>query len=140
MPFFKNQFRLNIMRSSIRYVILPGIIALVIFYLTCIVNVDSIPGSKKLLQFDKLAHFGMFFALSAAIYFDYFRLHKGEPNRFRWLLFGFIIPVIYGGLIEIVQEHYFSRSGDWMDFLADFLGSLTATIIAFTYMRMKQKQ
>lgn len=128
------------MRSSIRYIIVPGIIALVIFYLTCIVNVDSIPGSKSLLQYDKIAHFGMFFALSSAIYFDYYLLHNGAPNKFIWLLLGLIIPVIYGGLIEIVQENYFSRSGDWMDFLADFLGSLSATILAFSYLRMKRKQ
>lgn len=128
------------MRSYIRYIIIPGIIALIIFYLTCIVNVDSIPGSKRLLQYDKLAHFGMFFALSGAIYFDYYRLHKGKPNKFRWLLFGLIIPVIYGGLIEVVQEHFFSRTGEWMDFVADSLGSLSATIIALVYMGMKRKQ
>jgi VanZ family protein len=102
--------------------------------------VDSIPGSKRLLQYDKLAHFGMFFALSGAIYFDYYRLHKGKPNKFRWLLFGLIIPVIYGGLIEVVQEHFFSRTGEWMDFVADSLGSLSATIIALVYMGMKRKQ
>ena len=128
------------MRSSIRYVILPGLIALVIFYMTCIVNVDSIPGSKRLLQYDKLAHFGMFFALSGAIFFDYYRLHKGRPSKFKWLLFGLVIPIIYGGLIEIIQEHFFSRTGDWMDFVADSLGSISATVIAFAYMKKKRKQ
>lgn len=128
------------MRSSIRYIILPALVALVIFYMTCIVKVDSIPVPKKILQYDKLAHFGMFFTLSAAIYFDYYRLHKSKPSKLRWLLFGLIIPVIYGGVIEIVQEHFFARSGDWMDFLADSLGSLSATAIAFIYLNRKQKQ
>ncbi len=128
------------MRSSIRYIILPAIIALAIFYLTCLVNVDSIPVPKNFLHYDKIAHFGMFFALSGAIYFDYYRLHKGTPNKFRWILFGLIIPVIYGGVIEIIQQNFFLRSGEWMDFVADSLGSLTATALAFIYMNMKRKQ
>lgn len=128
------------MRSSIRYIILPVLVAIVIFYLTCIVNVESIPVSKEILQYDKLAHFGMFFALSVAIYFYYYLKHNGKPNKLRWLLFGFIIPVIYGGLIEIAQESFFSRSGDWYDFIADALGSLTATGIAFLFLYKRLKQ
>ena len=128
------------MSSYIRYTLIPAIVALVIFYLTCIVNVDSIPASDRILQFDKLAHFGMFFVLSSAIYYDYYRLHKGKPNKFRWVLFGLIIPVIYGGLIEIVQENFFGRSGEMMDFIADSLGSLSATVLAFIYINIKRKR
>ena len=128
------------MSSYIRYTLIPAILALVIFYLTCIVNVDSIPGASSFLQFDKLAHFGMFFALSSAIYFDYYRLHLGNPNKFKWILYGLIIPVIYGGLIEIVQENFFGRSGEVMDFVADILGSLSATALAFIYINMKRKR
>ncbi len=128
------------MRSSIRYIIMPGIIALAIFYLTCIVNVDSIPVPDRVLHYDKLAHFGMFFVLSGAIYFDYYHFHKGKPNKFMWVLLGLVIPVIYGGAIEIVQEQFFSRSGEWMDFVADALGSLSATVIALIYVYVKPKQ
>ena len=127
------------MRSSIRYIILPAIIAFTIFYFTCLVNVESIPSSVQFFQFDKVAHFGMFFVLSGAIYFDYYRLHKGAPNKFRWLLFGLIIPIIYGGVIEIVQEHFFLRSGEWLDFAADSLGSLCATGIAFIYLSRRKQ-
>lgn len=127
------------MRSSLRYIILPGLIALVIFYFTCLVNVESIPASPSLLKHDKLAHFGMFFILSGAIYFDYYRMHKGKPRKSRWIFFGLILPVIYGGVIEIVQEHFFSRSGEWMDFVADSLGSLSATLLAFLYLNKKNR-
>ena len=127
------------MSSYIRYTLIPAIVALVIFYMTCIVNVDSIPVPSKFFQFDKLAHFGMFFALSAAIYYDYYHLHKTKPNKLRWVFFGLIVPVIYGGLIEIAQQNFFGRSGELMDFVADSLGSLTATVIAFIYINMKKK-
>lgn len=128
------------MRSSIRYIILPGLIALVIFYLTCIVNVESIPVPDKLFQYDKLVHFAMFFGLSAAVFIDYYWKHKGKPNGYKWLIFGLIIPVIYGGLIEVAQENFFSRSGDWYDFIADTMGSMSATIIALFYVYIKPKQ
>ena len=128
------------MSSYIRYTLIPAILALVIFYLTCIVNVDSIPGSSRLFQYDKLAHFGMFFALSSAIYYDYYRLHHRKPNKLRWVFLGLIVPVIYGGLIEIAQENFFGRSGELMDFVADLLGSLTATAFAFFLINMKRKQ
>jgi len=134
------KFRAINMRSSFRYIVLPAVIALVIFYLTCIVSVDSIPGPRSMLQYDKLAHFGMFFSLSAAIYYDYYRLHKGRPNKLKWLLFGLVMPVIYGGVIEIVQQNYFLRSGEFLDFAADSLGSLSATILAFIYVKMRRKQ
>ena len=127
------------MSSYIRYTLIPAVVAIVIFYLTCIVNVESIPVSESLLHYDKIAHFGMFFVLSAAIYYDYYRLHHGKPNKLKWVLLGLIVPVIYGGLIEIVQQNYFGRSGDLMDFLADSLGSLTATAIAFLYLKRKGK-
>lgn len=128
------------MRSSIRYIIFPGLIALVIFYLTCIVDVESIPVPEKVFQYDKLVHFAMFFALSAAVFIDYYLKHKGKPNGYRWLLFGLVIPVIYGGLIEIAQENFFARSGDLYDFIADAMGSMSATIIALFYVYVRPKK
>ncbi len=128
------------MRSSIRYIIFPGLIALVIFYLTCIVDVESIPVPEKVFQYDKLVHFAMFFALSAAVFIDYYLKHKGKPNGYRWLLFGLVIPVIYGGLIEVAQENFFARSGDLYDFIADAMGSMSATIAALFYVYVKPKK
>mgnify|MGYP001367755061 FL=1 len=128
------------MRSSIRYIIFPGLIALVIFYLTCIVDVESIPVPEKVFQYDKLVHFAMFFALSAAVFIDYYLKHKGKPNGYRWLLFGLVIPVIYGGLIEVAQENFFARSGDLYDFIADAMGSMSATIVALFYVYVRPKK
>ena len=128
------------MRSSIRYIIFPGLIALVIFYLTCIIDVDSIPVPEKVFQYDKLVHFAMFFALSAAVFVDYYLKHKGKPNGYRWLLFGLVIPVIYGGLIEVAQENFFVCCGDLYDFIADAMGSMSATIIALFYVYVRPKK
>lgn len=139
MPFLIHK-RISEMSSYFRYTIIPGIVALVIFYLTCIVSVDSIPVSKQLLQYDKIAHFGMFFVFSAVIYYDYYKMYNGSPNLYKWVLFGLVIPIVYGGLIEIAQENFFSRSGDIYDFVADIFGSLSATVVALFYLNLKKEQ
>lgn len=37
------------------------------------------------------------------------------------------IPIVYGGLIELLQEHFFyPRTGEWMDWLADCIGVIMA--------------
>ena len=71
----------------------------------------------------------MFFVLSFVNFIDYYKLYEGKPNKFKWIFWSFILPVIYGGAIEIMQEYFFSRSGEWADFIADMLGSATAMVI-----------
>lgn len=117
------------MRKYLRYIILPIIIGLLIFTATCLVQTDDIPQLPGNFAWDKVVHFGMFFVLSFVNFIDYYKLYNGKPQLFKWMFWGFVLPVIYGGIIEILQEYFFSRSGEWADFIADFLGSLTAMLI-----------
>ncbi|NNF01365.1 MAG: VanZ family protein [Bacteroidia bacterium] len=52
-------------------------------------------------------------------------------NNFRWIIvIGLIISVLYGGVIELIQEHIVSwRSGDRYDFIADVLGAVLGSLI-----------
>ena len=59
----------------------------------------------------------------------------------RWVFWGFILPVIYGAAIELMQKYFFSsRSAELADFLADLLGSLTAWLIALFLYKKNRKQ
>jgi len=88
---------------------------------------------------DKLVHFGMFFFLSAVSLIDYYRMHQGNPPAFRWILWGFLVPVFYGGVIELLQKYFFaSRSAEWSDWIADILGSLTAVIVIIIFIRKRR--
>lgn len=90
------------------------------------------------IPWDKLVHFGMFFFLSAVSLFDYYRLHKRKPPTFRWIFWGFIIPILYGGAIELLQKYFFaSRSAEWGDWIADILGSLVATLLAIIFFKKR---
>jgi VanZ family protein len=90
------------------------------------------------IQWDKIAHFGMFFLLSAVIMYDYYRMHNKSPSRTRWIFWGLIVPVFYGGLIELLQKYFFaSRSAEWGDWIADIAGSLIATLLALIFLKKK---
>lgn len=119
-------------------IIIPLIISCIIFYLCCLISSDDVPEVEIILPFniqiDKMVHFSMFFGLSAITAFTYIFFSKGRVNILKLVVGAFVFPILYGGLIEILQDLYFPpRTGDWYDFLADFLGSITALPFAFWF-------
>lgn len=126
------------MNSLFRYSILPLILSLLIFIVTCLITTNSIPSLPEGLQWDKIAHFGMFFLLSAVIMYDYYRMHNKSPSRTRWIFWGLIVPVFYGGLIELLQKYFFyPRNAEWGDWIADIVGALTATLLSIVILKKK---
>ena len=129
------------MNNYLRHILLPVFVGFLIFTVTCLISSDDVPQLPPVLAWDKVAHFGMFFVLSAVSLFDYYRLHSSRPRMSRWVFWGFILPVIYGAAIELMQKYFFSsRSAELADFLADLLGSLTAWLIALFLYKKNRKQ
>jgi len=113
---------------------------LVIFVLTCLLTPNEIPEMPDIIPWDKLAHFGMFFVLSVVCYYDYFQLNDGNVRKGRWIFWGFVIPVLYGASIELLQKYVFTgRSADIVDFLSDMIGSIVASILSIYMLNRKQK-
>jgi VanZ family protein len=57
-----------------------------------------------------------------------------------WIFWGFVMPVLYGGVIELLQSKVFIyRSGELLDFVADALGSLCALILALIILKRKPR-
>jgi VanZ family protein len=88
---------------------------------------------------DKLNHFGAYGLLSILLYLN---LHFQEKikilSRFP-AAFTVLIASIYGLLDEIHQMFVPGRSAEFLDWLADFLGSVTAVLI-MGYILRKFKQ
>ncbi|MDL2245459.1 VanZ family protein [Parabacteroides sp. OttesenSCG-928-J18] len=86
---------------------------------------------------DKLVHFCMYGGLSGVLWLEFLWNHRKEKVRFRRGLIGATLcPILFSGLVEIGQEyltHY--RGGEWLDFLANSTGVLTATVIAWYVIR-----
>jgi len=87
-------------------------------------NFSEIP-TFQLTYPDKIVHFLMYAVLALALMIDYRRSSRTNRYNLGFVLFCFALPVIFGGVIEIVQSAYFPpRTGDWFDWVADIAGVL----------------
>ena len=104
----------------------PLIVAIIIFYLSCLLTPSDVPevDIHFPIPTDKIVHFCMYFGLSATISFNYIYRNNGRIIILKLIIFGILTPILYGGLLEILQANYFNREGDWMDFLANSIGSI----------------
>lgn len=105
---------------------------LTFFWSMVIMSLCGLPGGVvqkldlwNLLSFDKIAHAGVYALLG---FFALQGLHRQYPQVGWWPKF-FLIATSYcacwGALSELLQEYVFiDRFGDWLDFIADVIGSL----------------
>ncbi|NDV78327.1 VanZ family protein [Dysgonomonas sp. 511] len=126
------------LKKIIKYTWPPAIVALIIFYLCCLIPTDDVPSVafEFPIPTDKVVHFLMYFGLSAVASINYIYDKNGKIIILKLIVFAILIPILYGGLIEILQHNYFAeRSGDWYDFLADALGSLASLPFSLWFRR-----
>ena len=86
-------------------------------------------GFLNIPHLDKVVHFGLYFVFTLLLVSENntLRLSGGITNKS--MLIGFILAVAYGGIIELMQKFVFtSRGADFVDFLANFVGSITAIL------------
>lgn len=92
-----------------------------VLYLSVLRNVPQI-NLPKIPHFDKVAHWGIYFILTVVICFELYRQRFTFKDKTMWF-WGFCFPILYGGLMELLQEYFFPpRTGDVADWLADILG------------------
>lgn len=88
---------------------------------------------------DKWTHCVMYAGLAFAMWLDMkgYRRHLSTTAYcLVWLL-----PTLLGGLLELVQKYLTTcRSGEWMDFVADTVGALIATVVCYIISRLWQKR
>jgi len=103
------------------------IVALIIMYLS-MTNAHTFDKVKlvEIPNFDKLVHFGMYFALMSVIILENQKTIKTIGRLF---IVG-IIPLSYGILIEFMQSTLtITRSGSIFDALADCVGILVSILL-----------
>lgn len=95
----------------------------VFFLYLCLMDTEPLP-EVPMTNFDKLVHFLMFLGLSGCVFFENTRYLKTKISYQRIVWGSFFFPVLFSGLIEIMQEYLTPyRTGDWMDFLYDVIGA-----------------
>jgi VanZ family protein len=84
---------------------------------------------------DKIVHVCMYAGLELIIWFEYLRHHAGL-EKLKIILLGIVAPIILGALLEIAQDKLTdTRSGDWMDLVADALGVLIGAAVGYFALR-----
>lgn len=85
---------------------------------------------------DKWAHMVMYLILGAVWLWD---LKRSEVQEKTSVLLAIAFPIIYGGLIEILQEKFFyPRTGDWKDWVADMIGTVAGVALTYGIWRLKK--
>lgn len=79
---------------------------------------------------DKMIHALMYVALSLALWLEYMRAHRRGLKIFWVWILAFVFPIVFGGVVEILQGLCTTyRGAEWIDFLADVLGTTLATLV-----------
>lgn len=104
-----------------------------LFVATCIVLLSLLPipdvkvGVHVPLA-DKWTHMVMYGVLTLIIWLEYRRSHQ-QWDTWKLILFAFLAPIAFGGLMELAQTHLTTcRSGEWLDFAANTIGVCMGTV------------
>ena len=110
----------------------------VIWYLCLFLDVHVHVGHVKAI--DKWTHTVMYLGTGLVIWFEYLRQHK-ETNWRRVTYLIWLAPITMGGLLEILQANCTGgrRSGEWLDFAANSVGSTLAFVIGILVARYRAR-
>ena len=129
------------------------LLSLLVFVIICILSLMPVPETplSDIRFIDKWTHIVMYLGQSLTICYEYMRQHGLRlssrlcPHGLRtselrssvlWLG-GFVLPTLIGILMEILQATCTggTRSGDWVDALADAFGALLACLFVKAFVR-----
>lgn len=93
---------------------------------------------------DKIVHVCMYLGMSGMLWLEFLRAHqKGDSPLWHAWVGAFVCPVLFSGMVELLQEYCTTYSGgDWLDFAANTTGALIASLIGYFVLRprMAKKQ
>ena len=86
---------------------------------------------------DKWIHGLMYAILGAVTCWDSIGM---KMSGWRLGLIAIMLPIVYGGAIEVIQEQWFApRSGEWMDWGADCIGVIMGATAIMISKRLYNK-
>ncbi|WP_424043220.1 VanZ family protein [Prevotella denticola] len=108
-------------------------------WVLCFIDIPETPLSE--VRFiDKWTHSAMYLILGLSISLEYLRTKRRGSYR-TLVLWAGLMPAVMGGFIEILQANCTGgrRSGEWLDFLADSAGTVTALAIGILLVRCRAR-
>ncbi len=87
---------------------------------------------------DKWTHMVMYGGLCTVLWTEYLRRHHMRIEVRKATLLGLVCPILMSGLLELAQEYLTaSRSGEWLDLLANSVGAFAAYLICLAVARKR---
>ena len=118
------------------YFLVPITLSIIIL----LISLNPLPKLPEIsfVPIDKIGHLLAFFILVITYLWAFIKSRKVALAKINYIVFSFIICVLLGGVIEILQ-HYLPirRFGDWFDFYFDIAGIILGIIIFFMLKRIK---
>ena len=110
-----------------------------VIWVICVIPIPETPLSDVKMA-DKWTHMVMYFVLSLCVGFEMIRNKQATTHRL--LFYAWMLPVVMGGLVELVQAYCTGgrRSGEWLDFYADAIGSTLAFVIGILLVRCRARK
>ena len=116
----------------------PGILCGIVILILTGLPGSVFPHVKPIVGLDKAVHFLMYACFAFACIWGYRQqfIANGAAYQKKALLLTLAISIAYGGLTELLQEFLVpKRTGDWLDFLADSLGTVFGVLIFYLLCR-----
>ena len=120
---------------------IPGILCGIVILILTGLPGSLFPRVKPIVGIDKVVHMLMYAGFAFACLWGYREqfVSNGSAYRKKAILLTLIISIAYGGLTEIMQEYLVpKRTGDWIDFLADSIGTGIGVLIFYLFFRRKK--
>ncbi|MDL2231758.1 VanZ family protein [Porphyromonadaceae bacterium OttesenSCG-928-L07] len=121
------------MKKKVAILLTRNIIWATIIFVLCTMPGDRLPDPRLDIPYmDKMVHFGMFFIMALLLCNELEYQTHWRKRRIYMIAVGVVF--LYGGVIEIMQEYWFERSGDIWDLLADVFGAIVGCL-TYPYLR-----
>lgn len=99
----------------------------ILIFVLCTMPQEKIPNPGiRIPNLDKVVHAGLFFTASLLLIFPLECYRRFSRRKAYAYAIG--LSLVYGGLLEILQQRFFHRSGDLVDLFADLAGALIACL------------
>ena len=79
---------------------------------------------------DKWGHMSAYFVFALILADDCYRARLSAYAIYLWAI---LLPIAYGGLIELIQPHFPPRQGEWLDWVADCIGVAIGVVLFLLY-------
>lgn len=101
----------------------------------------SVPKLPLFPHADKVAHVGMYFVMSALLWWEFRRSRTGQAAIWHAWIGAFLCPVLFSAAVELLQASLTTyRGGDWLDLLANITGAALASLIGCYMLRTRARK